>query len=130
MKQNKTTILLSIKPEYANKIFSGEKRYELRKTRFKKPIDRVIVYSMLPVGKIIGEFSVRRIHYLPLRDMWERVQYNAGIDKDAFYKYYEGRSEATAIEALYIKPYNEEAFDPKERYKNFKAPQSFMYWEH
>ena len=31
-------ILLSIKPEYAHKIFSGEKKFEYRKIIFKKNI--------------------------------------------------------------------------------------------
>ena len=34
-------VLLSIKPEYVDKIFSGEKRYEYRKSMFKnKNIDK------------------------------------------------------------------------------------------
>ena len=46
-------ILMSIKPEYANKIFSGIKRYEFRKRIPKQPYERVYVYSSSPVKKII-----------------------------------------------------------------------------
>ena len=35
-------ILMSIKPEYVDKIFSGEKKYEYRKRLCKKKIDTII----------------------------------------------------------------------------------------
>ena len=55
-------VLLSIKPEYAEKIFSGEKRYEFRKAVFKNQlIQTVVVYATMPVGKIIGEFNIKQI---------------------------------------------------------------------
>lgn len=54
-------VLLSIKPEYAYKIFSGEKKFEYRKIIFKKKIKSVIVYATKPVGKIIGEFEIEDI---------------------------------------------------------------------
>lgn len=50
--------ILSIKPEYAYKIFSGEKTYELRKKIFKQDVTHIIVYASAPVSKVIGEFEV------------------------------------------------------------------------
>ena len=47
--------LLSIKPEYVEKIISGEKEYEYRKRIFKQKIKSVIIYCTMPVGEIIGE---------------------------------------------------------------------------
>ena len=35
MKQRAMTVLLSIKPEFAEKIFDGTKKYEFRKSIFK-----------------------------------------------------------------------------------------------
>ena len=38
-------VLLSIKPEFADKIFNGTKKYEFRKSIFKnKDVDTVVVY--------------------------------------------------------------------------------------
>lgn len=52
------SVLLSLKPEWWEKIRSREKTLEIRKSR---PMDvqlpvRVIVYVSKPVGKIVGEF--------------------------------------------------------------------------
>ena len=55
-------VLLSIKPEYVEKIFSKEKKYEFRKSIFKNPnIKSIIIYSSSPVKKVVGEFEIENI---------------------------------------------------------------------
>lgn len=53
--------LLSIKPEFVEKIFSGEKRFEFRKSAFRQDISCVIVYATAPVCRIVGEFEVEDV---------------------------------------------------------------------
>ena len=49
-------VLLSIKPEFAEKIFNGTKKYEFRKSIFKnKDVDKVIELVKNAGGKIIKE---------------------------------------------------------------------------
>ena len=120
-------VLLSIKPEYANKIFSGEKKFEFRKRAFgKSDIQTVVVYSTMPVGRIIGEFSIKEIHQDSPKSIWSKTERYSGIDKVFFNEYYDGRDLAVAIEVdnpiLYRKPIN-----PKKEFADFTAPQSFMY---
>ncbi|TRX46335.1 ASCH domain-containing protein [Fulvivirga sp. M361] len=120
-------VLLSIKPEYANKIFSGEKKFEFRKRAFgKMEVRTVVVYSTMPVGRIIGEFSIKEIHQDSPESIWSKTKRFSGIDKGFFNEYYDGRDLAIAIEVdkpvLYDNPIN-----PKKEYENFTAPQSFMY---
>ena len=120
-------VLLSIKPEYANKIFSGEKKFEFRKIAFRNTkVHTVVVYSTMPVGRIIGEFSIKHIHKDSPESIWNKTKRFSGIDEIFFNEYYEGRELAVAIEVdnpiLYNEPIN-----PKEEYVNFTAPQSFMY---
>jgi len=120
-------VLLSIKPEYANKIFSGEKKFEFRKRVFKNlEVQTVVVYSTMPVGKIIGEFSIKNIHQDSPSIIWQKTKNFSGIDEIFFNEYYDGRDTAVAIEVhnpiLYKEPIN-----PKEKFTNFTAPQSFMY---
>ena len=45
------TILLPIKPEYANKIVDQTKLYEYRKSICKRNIDKIVIYSTSPVKK-------------------------------------------------------------------------------
>ncbi len=120
-------VLLSIKPEYANKIFSGEKKFEFRKRVFKNlEVQTVVVYSTMPVGRIIGEFSIKHIHQDSPESIWDKTKRFSGVDESFFNEYYNGRDLAFAIEVdkpvLYKEPIN-----PKEEYANFTAPQSFMY---
>ena len=49
---------MSIKPKYANKIFTGEKLYELRKKIFQKKVTSIVIYSSSPISMIIGEVEI------------------------------------------------------------------------
>ena len=51
-------VILSIKPEFVEKIFSGEKQYEYRKVLFKQKVDTVYIYASRPISKIVGEFKI------------------------------------------------------------------------
>ena len=68
-------VLLSIKPEYAEKILSGEKRYEFRRALFKNPeIKKVVIYATSPIKKVIGEFDIECILTLELEDLWRKTK--------------------------------------------------------
>ncbi len=46
-------VVLSIKPEFANKIFNGTKKYEFRRAIFKnEKVKFIIVYASLPIRKV------------------------------------------------------------------------------
>ena len=120
-------ILLSIKPEFVEKIFNGTKRYEFRKCLFKREgIHTVVVYSTLPVGQIVGEFDIEEI----LRDepvaLWEITQDEAGIDATFFDEYFSGKEYACALRIGSTRLYDS-PIDPKDEDENFVAPQSFHY---
>lgn len=45
-------VLLSINPEYVEKIFSGIKKYEYRRSIFKnEAVDTIVIYSTSPIKK-------------------------------------------------------------------------------
>lgn len=121
-------VLLSIKPEFANKIFTGKKKYEYRKSIFTKEVDKVIVYSTKPVGMLIGEFTIEEILADSPEALWKKTQKVSGITKKFFDSYFEGRQQGYAIKItspiLYDEPKN-----PIETIASFVAPQSFKYIE-
>jgi predicted transcriptional regulator len=120
-------VLLSIKPEFVEKIFSGEKKFEYRRVIFGKPdVNTIVVYSTMPVGKIVGEFSIKKILLDNPIKIWETTKRFSGISKDSFFKYFEGKNIAYAIEIQSLKIYDS-PINPYEDKKKFKAPQSFMY---
>lgn len=121
-------VLLSIRPEFAEKIISGEKRFEFRKRGFaRESVETVVVYSTMPVGRIIGEFTVKRILSGSPSAIWRRTRGSAGISHSRFRDYFAGRDEAYAIEVDEVIAY-EKPLDPRKSAKRFTAPQSFCYW--
>ena len=54
-------ILLSIKPQFVKEIVSARKKFEYRKRICNKEIDGVVVYSSMPEGLIVGEFTIDHI---------------------------------------------------------------------
>ncbi len=121
-------VLLSIRPEFAEKIISGEKRFEFRKRGFaSESVETVVVYSTMPVGRIVGEFRVKRILSGSPSAIWKQTRRFAGITHSYFRDYFAGRDEAYAIEVDEVIPY-EKPLDPRKLTKRFTAPQSFCYW--
>lgn len=119
-------VLLSIKPKYANLIFSGEKHYEFRRSIFKnRPVKKVIVYASSPISKIIGEFEIDNILSLNLVDLWNETMKYAGIDKSFYDNYFDGKESGYAIK---VKSYKKYKKHKELRDFNIKqAPQSFAY---
>lgn len=120
-------VLLSIKPEFVERIFTGEKQFEYRKAIFRRSdVERVIIYSTLPEGKVVGEFSIDKILTDTPQMIWKKTSNKSGINKEFFDEYFDGRSEAHAIKIGNVRKYSNpfRLVDMKEK---VSAPQSFMY---
>jgi len=91
-------VFLLIKPEYAFAILKGTKRYEFRKLRFRRGVEKVVVYATSPYKKIVGYFKVGRIHQGSPQMLWNQFNTHAGIDKKAFFSYFKSRSLGIVIE--------------------------------
>lgn len=122
-------VLLSIKPEFAEKIFSGEKKYEYRKVIFKRDVTCVVVYATHPVGRLIGEFEIDSVLSERPRDLWEKTKEFSGITKDFFAEYFQGRERGYAIKVGRIRKYEQAVLPDSVFKKGFVAPQSFRYVE-
>lgn len=118
--------LLSIKPEFVDKIFSGEKRFEFRKAAFAQKVSSVLVYATSPVCRIVGEFEVEKVIQDSPNALWEHTKNAAGISADFFFSYFAGRENAIAIQIRSTKLY-ETAINPYKEWDNFFPPQSFCY---
>src|SRR5213594_2461003 len=70
--------LLSIKPEFVEAILRGEKRYEFRRSIFKRPIDVVVIYATVPVRRVVAEFHVESILRDSPQRLWRRTRGAAG----------------------------------------------------
>lgn len=118
-------ILLSIKPEFADKIISGEKKFEYRTHVPSKPINSIVIYSTSPVGRIIGEVEVIDVISGAPSSLWETTKAESGISRAKYRKYFKGRKRAYAFKLGQVNKY--ECDVCLENYGVTKAPQSFIY---
>jgi predicted transcriptional regulator len=120
-------VLLSIKPEYADKILSGEKKFEFRKSIFKRTdVTAIIIYATMPVGKVVGEFEIENILSDRPEEIWYQTKEASGISKFFFDAYFLNREKAYAIQVKNVKSYKT-PMDLGDLKQGLKAPQSFAY---
>ena len=99
-------VLLSIKPEFAHKIFDGTKKYEFRKQIFKdSSVKKVIVYSSSPEQKVIGEFKIDTILSDTPSAIWLQTRDYSGISQAFYDEYFRGRQNAYAIKRKIYETY-------------------------
>lgn len=120
-------VLLSIKPEYADRILSGEKKFEFRKALFKSSnVTTIVIYATMPVGKVVGEFEIDAIIKECPSKLWQITSEFSGITKTFFESYFCGRDAGYAIRVKKAVRY-EEPVDLKAILPTGVPPQSFCY---
>ncbi|MGS2727942.1 hypothetical protein ACU8DI_15155 [Psychroserpens sp. BH13MA-6] len=119
-------VILSIKPEFAFKIFEGTKKFEFRRVLFKnKDVKNIVVYASAPISKVIGEFEIDSIFQQDLNTLWSKTSEFSGITQDYYADYFEGKNEGYAIKVKNPKMY-ENQLCIKESF-GLNPPQSFAY---
>jgi predicted transcriptional regulator len=121
-------VLLSIKPRFAEGIFSGDKKFEFRKKIFARhDIEKVFVYASSPTKSVIGEFEIDRIIHKELNALWAETKNMSGISEESFFKYFEQNLKGYAIKIKNQKKY----VDPLSLNSFFVStpPQSYRYIE-
>ncbi|MCG8317099.1 MAG: ASCH domain-containing protein [Pseudomonadales bacterium] len=123
-------VLMSIKPEYANKILSGEKSVELRRF-FPADIAEnslLFIYSSSPDKAIIGFVRIKNVHKLPVMDIWRKYRDQACIDYKKFRSYFSGKKEGYVLSVSqptkFERPIEREEIESRHR---FYPPQSYKY---
>jgi predicted transcriptional regulator len=127
----RNVLLLSIKPQYARKIFDGTKTVELRRIKPKhlNDGDLIWVYESAPVKALVGAFEVEKVIEESIEQLWKKVQKKSAISKQEYNSYFQGTAMGVAIfisqfweltnpiplESLRQEPYS------------FTPPQSFRY---
>lgn len=119
------TILLSIKPEYVERIFNGSKKYEFRKYLPQEKVEKIVVYSTDPVQRVVGEIDILGTLTMKPTPLWESTKGAAGISRAKYRAYFKGCTVAYAFQLgqtrLYKTPKTLEEIGIK------SAPQSFIY---
>lgn len=119
-------VILSIKPEFAEKIFNGSKKFEFRRRLYKKKdVKVVIVYASAPISKIIGEFEIGSVLHDNLSSLWKTTNEFSGITEEYYIDYFKGKESGYAIAVKNAEKYDQpicirESF-------GLTPPQSFAY---
>jgi predicted transcriptional regulator len=128
MKDTLTSVILSIKPVYAQAIMSGTKKVEFRKKIFKRPVNKIFVYSSSPEKKIIGFFTIKEIVENNPKNLWQEFNKVGGIKKNDFFNYYQNSETGFSIKINGVQKF-ENGIDPSDFFDNFCPPQSYIYLE-
>ena len=130
MNVSESPILISLKPHYADLIFKGLKRAELRRRDLTRMEGRdVFIYVTSPVMKLQGGFHVGKVLTGTPEEIWDEVSEDAHVDKPDFDAYYSGRELACALKITDVWEYeNARGLDKlREQFKDFVVPQSWRY---
>lgn len=123
-------VLISMKPDYAKRIFSGRKKYEFRRRRpafGEKSL--LIVYSSTPERSILGHFiGLEILEDKPLR-LWSMVKSEAGMSLLDYRSYFCGTDFGYAIKVSeptkWAMPLTLSRI--RQRFPKFMPPQSYYY---
>ena len=130
--KTKVSVLISVKPQYANCLVDGIKTIELRKSF---PLDlgtgtKLYIYSSSPEQRVIGDCEIASVEKLTLDKLWARCIVEAMISWEEFQLYYAGKAEGVAITVQkprrYLFPLKLPEFTNK---TIIRPPQSFQYIE-
>jgi predicted transcriptional regulator len=122
-----TSVLLSIKPEFVERILNGSKQFEFRRRVFKRPnVSKIVIYATAPISKVIGEFEIEGIIESDIEYLWQQTHEFSGIQKSYFEAYFDGLETGYAIRIGKVSVY-EEPLSLQDDLNVKRAPQSFVY---
>lgn len=123
-------VVFSIKPQYSEKILSGEKTVELRR-RF--PMDvpsgtKALIYSTSPTRAVTGIVEIDDVVKGSPSLIWKNFSDEACINKNDFDAYFAGVESGFVIKLANAHPLRRkiELSELRERF-NFEPPQSYLY---
>ena len=94
----KKATLISIKPEFMEKILSNSKTIELRKSAPKVVDGSIIVlYSSSPVKAIVGYCICDGIIKASPKELWQEYNQEFGIDAKRYFEDFSAKEEAVGI---------------------------------
>ena len=122
------SVILSIKPKWAEKILSKEKRMELRRKLWnqKRIIKKAYLYVSSPTKKIVGFIDIESVFKERIEFIWLYSKNFSCLSKQEFDQYFLGCSHGSVIVIKTVKSFKN-PIDPRKLSPEFKAPQNFCY---
>jgi predicted transcriptional regulator len=124
-------LLFSMRPEYAERVFKGEKQVEIRRKFSEKWLgSKVVVYGTQPLAALMGEVTVSGVTSGSPCVIWERFGARAGCSHEEFADYVGNAPQVYAIElgdvTPYLCPLNTHEIARMADVDELRPPQSFL----
>lgn len=119
--------MLSIHPEYMERILDGTKQFEFRKRIPKEKVCRIVFYVTAPEHKVVGFAEVLDTITDTPDNIWEQTHPHGGISREKYDRYFDGCEKAHAHCLGEVTRFT----SPRhlEEFGQTTAPQSFVYLE-
>lgn len=122
-----TEIVLSIKPQHAEKIYAGVKKFELRKALPSRVPRKIYLYETEGTGAITGHIIIDRTLSGKPSLVWREIE-GKGIERDRYNKYYQEQTQACVYGIQHAVKYEEPlSLTALKQIFDFKPPQHFTY---
>ncbi len=121
------SIILPIKPIYAEKILNQIKKYEFRKKICADNIDKIYLYATAPVKGIVGEAVVVEKIVMNKDKMWALTKEKSGITSSYYDQYFQNSEKACAYMLGEVRRYDK--LVPLKDVGICYVPQSYVYVE-
>ena len=123
-------LIISLKPCYADMVFEGLKKVEVRRRIASQLSNRdMFIYVSSPVKELRGGFRVGQVWEGPPDEVWNIVAELAAVNRRDFDAYFQGQAVAYALEVTNVW----ECQSPvglswlRNRFDDFVVPQSWRY---
>ena len=123
-------LIISLKPCYADMVFEGLKKVELRRRIASQISNRdVFIYVSSPVRELRGGFRVGQVWEGAPDDVWNIVADLSSINRREFDAYFQGKAVAYALEVTKVWEYESPVGLSwlRDLFDNFVVPQSWRY---
>lgn len=127
---NPAALLLSLRPPYADAVFEGSKRIELRRVRPRLAAGTlIIIYATLPKAAIVGSVRVTRVIEKSPSALWNQHGRLTAICRQEFFGYFDQAELGYGIElenpTLWPEPLPLDGL--RSAIPGFRPPQSYHY---
>lgn len=118
--------LLSIKPNYFEKLSNQRKFFEYRKVIFNSNVEYIIFYLTSPIKLVKAYTKKFTILTDTVDEIWNKTQNQSGIDKQEYFQYFQNSRKAYAIQ-IHELIYFQEPLTLNQLCGKSSAPQNFYY---
>jgi predicted transcriptional regulator len=87
---------MSIRPEFASRLLSGEKRVEFRRRPAARSVTHILIYATSPVCAVVGVAEVERLEHGTPQSLWRAFGSVGGIERSDFFQYFANADQGCA----------------------------------